>query len=61
MDIRAGIAKHGIRNSHLTAVAPCGTISLLANNVSSGIEPVFDFRYRRRVRTVSGDHVRSLA
>ncbi|HEU4618263.1 MAG TPA: adenosylcobalamin-dependent ribonucleoside-diphosphate reductase, partial [Gammaproteobacteria bacterium] len=48
-DIRAGIARYGIRNSHLTAIAPTGTISLLANNVSSGIEPVYDFRYTRRM------------
>jgi ribonucleoside-diphosphate reductase alpha chain len=54
-DIRAGIAERGLRNSHLTAIAPTGTISLLANNVSSGIEPVFDFDYRRRVRRGDGD------
>jgi ribonucleoside-diphosphate reductase alpha chain len=48
-DLRDGIARHGIRNSHLTAIAPTGTISLLANNVSSGIEPVYDFRYTRRM------------
>ncbi len=49
-DIRSGIATAGLRNSHLTAIAPTGTISLLANNVSSGIEPVFDFEHRRRIR-----------
>ena len=43
------IAQHGIRNGCLTSIAPTGTISLLAGNVSSGIEPVFDFRYSRRI------------
>ena len=47
--IRDGIARHGIRNSHLTAIAPAGTISLLANNISSGLEPVFGHRYTRRI------------
>ncbi|QOJ22713.1 MAG: adenosylcobalamin-dependent ribonucleoside-diphosphate reductase [Gammaproteobacteria bacterium] len=47
--IRDSIAQHGIRNSHLTAIAPAGTISLLANNISSGLEPVFDSCYTRRV------------
>ena len=53
-DVRRRIADVGIRNSHLTAIAPTGTISLLANNVSSGIEPVFDYQYRRRVRLSDG-------
>jgi ribonucleoside-diphosphate reductase alpha chain len=48
-DVRATIARHGIRNGLLTSIAPTGTISLLAGNVSSGIEPVFDFHYQRRV------------
>lgn len=48
-DIRDGIKRAGIRNSHLTAIAPTGTISLFANNVSSGIEPIFGLRYHRRI------------
>lgn len=55
-DIRDAIAAGGIRNSHLTAIAPTGTISLLADNVSSGIEPVFDFHYRRRVLDADGGY-----
>jgi ribonucleoside-diphosphate reductase alpha chain len=56
-DVREAIARHGIRNGCLTSIAPTGTISLLAANVSSGVEPVFDFRYTRRVRG-TGDDVR---
>ena len=52
--IRKGIAEHGIRNSHLLAVAPTGSISLFANNVSNGLEPAFAERYRRRVLTPEG-------
>ncbi|MCK9532401.1 MAG: adenosylcobalamin-dependent ribonucleoside-diphosphate reductase [Gammaproteobacteria bacterium] len=48
-DIRDGIAQHGMRNSHVTAIAPTGTISLFANNVSSGLEPIFDYAYTRRL------------
>jgi ribonucleoside-diphosphate reductase alpha chain len=48
-DVRAAIRKHGIRNGCLTSIAPTGTISLLAGNVSSGVEPVFDYRYSRRL------------
>ena len=55
-DIREGIARDGIRNSHLMAIAPTGTISLLANNVSSGLEPVFDFEYKRRVLELDGSY-----
>ena len=55
-DIRNGILKDGIRNSHLTAIAPTGTISLLASNVSSGLEPVFQHDYRRRIIEADGTH-----
>ena len=49
-----GIRGKGIHNSHLTAIAPAGSISLLANNVSSGIEPVHAYRGLRHVRDAQG-------
>jgi ribonucleoside-diphosphate reductase alpha chain len=48
-DVKDAIARHGIRNALLTSIAPTGTISLLADNVSSGLEPVFSFSYTRSV------------
>ena len=54
-ELRAGIARGGIRNSHLTAIAPAGTISLLAGNVSSGLEPIFALAYDRAVRQPDGE------
>ena len=48
------IRDKGLRNGVLTSIAPTGTISLLAGNVSSGIEPVFDFAYRRRLLSPDG-------
>src|SRR5690606_29407329 len=48
------IAKHGIRNALLTSIAPTGTISLFADNVSSGLEPVFSFKYTRHVLMPDG-------
>ncbi len=56
--IRDEIAHHGIRNSHLIAIAHAGTISLLANNVSSGIEPVFAAECDRRVFSHDGHDIR---
>jgi ribonucleoside-diphosphate reductase alpha chain len=53
-DVFELIKKHGIRNSHLTSIAPTGTISLVADNVSSGIEPVFSYGYNRTVQTPEG-------
>jgi len=55
-DIRDAIATHGIRNSHLLAIAPAGTISLLGNNLSSGIEPVFAAAAERRVLQADGSY-----
>jgi len=52
--VRDAIAEHGIRNALLTSVAPTGTISLYAGNVSSGIEPVFAYSYTRKVLQKDG-------
>ena len=53
-DVRDAIREHGIRNALLTSVAPTGTISLYAGNVSSGIEPVFAYGYTRKVLQKDG-------
>lgn len=53
-DVQSLIRKYGIRNSHLTSIAPTGTISLCADNVSSGIEPVYAYAVRRTYQTFEG-------
>lgn len=52
--IQRDIKTYGIRNSHLTSIAPTGTISMCADNVSSGLEPVFSYSTRRSINTPDG-------
>ena len=56
-DVKQAAHKFGIRNALLTSIAPTGTISLYAGNVSSGIEPVFAYSYKRKVLQNDGSHV----
>lgn len=53
-DVQDEIKKHGIRNALITSIAPTGTISIFAGNVSSGLEPVFSFKYTRQVLQTDG-------
>lgn len=53
-DVQEEISLHGVRNSHLTSIAPTGTISLCADNVSSGVEPVFAYSVKRPINTPTG-------
>jgi ribonucleoside-diphosphate reductase alpha chain len=54
-DVQQLIRENGLRNSHLLSIAPTGTISFTADNVSSGIEPVFAHEYERTVKTEQGE------
>jgi len=51
------VEKYGVRNSHHNTIAPSGTISLLANNVSNGIEPIFAAEYNRHMRMAQGEAI----
>ena len=55
--VKKEIRENGIRNSHLTSIAPTGTISLVADNVAGGIEPVFSHYYDRTIQTFEGPTV----
>jgi len=59
-NLQEAIARYGIRNSHLTSIAPTGTISLVADNVSSGIEPVFSHTYTRTIQTPNGPRTETI-
>ncbi len=59
-DLRAAIARDGLRNALLTSIAPTGTISLLADNVSSGLEPVFSFEQKRAILRPDGTREETL-
>jgi ribonucleoside-diphosphate reductase alpha chain len=52
--VKKEIREYGIRNSHLTSIAPTGTISIIADNVSGGIEPLFSHYYDRTIQTFEG-------
>ncbi|MBK1697099.1 adenosylcobalamin-dependent ribonucleoside-diphosphate reductase [Rhodovibrio salinarum] len=57
-DVRRAIADQGMRNALVTSVAPTGTISLFADNVSSGLEPIFSFAYTRNLLAPDGSRTR---
>jgi len=54
LEVRNKIQKQGMRNSHLISIAPTGTISFCADNISSGLEPTFALEMNRTVNTEFG-------
>lgn len=52
-DLKKDIRKYGLRNSRLLSIAPVGTMSLLYNNPSSGVEPIFLLEYERKMKVTS--------
>jgi len=58
--VQSLIREHGIRNSHLTSIAPTGTISIIGDNVSGGIEPVYSHKYDRTIQTFDGPIVETV-
>lgn len=59
-DVQAEIDTHGLRTSHLLSIAPTGTISLSADNISSGIEPVFSLEYDRTIQEEAGAKIETV-
>jgi len=58
--VQSLIRENGIRNSHLTSIAPTGTISIVGDNVSGGIEPVYSHKYDRTIQTFDGPIVETV-
>ena len=52
--LKSQIYQYGIRNSHLLSIAPTGTISLCADNISSGIEPPYRYVIDRTIHKEHG-------
>ena len=56
-DLLKDIETHGVRNSHLTSIAPTGTIHITAGCVSSGIEPPYSLEYERTIQGYDGPEI----